>query len=54
MKAVSGKRRATILTGKGWSLSRINGSHHIFVHPDFPDLVSVPIHGDLYSVPDSD
>jgi len=25
----------------GFRLSRINGSHHIYVHPDVPELVSL-------------
>ena len=25
----------------GFSLSRINGSHHIYVHPDVPELVNL-------------
>jgi predicted RNA binding protein YcfA (HicA-like mRNA interferase family) len=25
----------------GFSLSRINGSHHIFSHPDVPELVNL-------------
>ncbi len=45
MKTVSGKRMRAILEGRGWSLIRINGSHHYFAHPDHRDPVSVPIHG---------
>jgi len=25
----------------GFGLSRVNGSHHIFTHPDIPELVNV-------------
>jgi predicted RNA binding protein YcfA (HicA-like mRNA interferase family) len=25
----------------GFTLSRINGSHHIFTHPDIPELVNL-------------
>ena len=25
----------------GFELSRINGSHHIFTHPDVPELVNI-------------
>jgi len=25
----------------GFRLSRVNGSHHIFVHPDIPELVNI-------------
>ena len=45
MKPVSGKRMAKILEGRGWRLHRVTGSHHFFWHPDFPDPVDVPIHG---------
>jgi len=27
--------------GFGFSLDRVNGSHHIFVHPDVPELVNL-------------
>ncbi|MEX1114967.1 MAG: type II toxin-antitoxin system HicA family toxin [Akkermansiaceae bacterium] len=30
MKAVTGKRMAKLAEQKGWSLARINGSHHVF------------------------
>lgn len=33
MKAVSGKRMCKVLEGKGWTLDRINGSHHIYESP---------------------
>jgi predicted RNA binding protein YcfA (HicA-like mRNA interferase family) len=35
-----------VLERKGWSLKRINGSHHIYANSSFPDtIVSVPVHG---------
>jgi predicted RNA binding protein YcfA (HicA-like mRNA interferase family) len=30
------------LEANGWTLERINGSHHQFKHPDFAVLVTVP------------
>lgn len=30
---------------RGWVLKRIAGSHHIFVHPDKAETISVPVHG---------
>jgi predicted RNA binding protein YcfA (HicA-like mRNA interferase family) len=30
---------------KGWTLSRINGSHHIYTQPGRPERVVIPIHG---------
>ncbi|MEA3331969.1 MAG: type II toxin-antitoxin system HicA family toxin [Pseudomonadota bacterium] len=44
MKAVSGKRFCRILESKGWKLSRINGSHHIYVKVGNPARISVPVH----------
>jgi predicted RNA binding protein YcfA (HicA-like mRNA interferase family) len=44
MKAVSGKRIAKLAEGQGWSLARINGSHHIYIKEGRPERVVVPIH----------
>jgi predicted RNA binding protein YcfA (HicA-like mRNA interferase family) len=33
-----------VLKGDGWTLVRINGSHHIFSHPTKPVIISLPIH----------
>jgi predicted RNA binding protein YcfA (HicA-like mRNA interferase family) len=30
------------LQADGWMLTRVTGSHHHFVHPDRPGLVTVP------------
>jgi predicted RNA binding protein YcfA (HicA-like mRNA interferase family) len=30
-----------LVEGFGFRLSRIDGSHHIFVHPDIPELVNL-------------
>lgn len=30
------------LSEEGWELNRIKGDHHIFVHPDKPNLAIVP------------
>jgi predicted RNA binding protein YcfA (HicA-like mRNA interferase family) len=45
MKSVSGKEFAKILEGKGWSLARINGSHHIYKKEGKTERISVPVHG---------
>lgn len=29
----------------GWKLDRIHGSHHIFLHPEKPYRLSIPVHG---------
>jgi predicted RNA binding protein YcfA (HicA-like mRNA interferase family) len=45
VKALSGKEFARLLESHGWTLQRINGSHHIYVKVGNPARVSVPIHG---------
>ncbi len=45
MKQVSGKLLAKAVQRKGWSLSRIHGSHHIFVMPGRRERIVIPIHG---------
>ena len=45
MKQVSGKELARAVEGKGWSLARIAGSHHIFVKPGRRERIVIPIHG---------
>lgn len=47
MKAISGKEFARLLESHGWSLQRINGSHHIYFKTgsSVPVRKSVPIHG---------
>ena len=44
MKTLSGKDFAKLLEQKGWVLSRINGSHHIYSKEGNPNRISVPIH----------
>ncbi len=44
VKPVSGKRICKVLEDAGWQLDRINGSHHIYTHPD-GGRVTVPVHG---------
>ena len=43
---VSGKRMAKVLEARGWVLRRVRGSHHLYKHPDRPDPINIPIHGD--------
>jgi predicted RNA binding protein YcfA (HicA-like mRNA interferase family) len=45
VKAISGKEFARLLESHGWSLQRINGSHHIYAKPGNSVRISVPIHG---------
>ena len=45
MKAVSGKEFARILERHGWTLDRVKGSHHVYMLPENPTRISLPIHG---------
>ncbi len=45
MKSVSGKELAKILERHGWSLMRVQGSHHIYGKAGNDARLSVPIHG---------
>lgn len=45
MKVVSGRHLCKVLESKGWELKRIQGSHHIYAHPDNPRILTVPVHG---------
>ncbi len=38
-KNISFRDMASLIEAFGFALSRINGSHHIFVHPDIPERV---------------
>jgi predicted RNA binding protein YcfA (HicA-like mRNA interferase family) len=45
MKSISGGELARALERHGWSLRRINGSHHIYGKTGSNVRLSVPIHG---------
>ncbi|HVG10452.1 MAG TPA: type II toxin-antitoxin system HicA family toxin [Thermoanaerobaculia bacterium] len=45
MKSVSGRRLVKALEKNGWSLLRIQGSHHIYGKAGSNVRLSVPIHG---------
>lgn len=45
MKSVSGKAFAKVLELHGWSLLRVEGSHHIYGKAGNMARLSVPIHG---------
>lgn len=45
MKAVSGKELTKALEHHGWSLIRIQGSHHIYGKEGSVARISVPVHG---------
>jgi len=45
VKQVSGKDLTRAVQRKGWTLARIQGSHHIFVMPGRRERIVIPIHG---------
>jgi len=45
MKSLSGREFARIVERRGWTLLRINGSHHIYGKEGSIVRLSVPIHG---------
>jgi predicted RNA binding protein YcfA (HicA-like mRNA interferase family) len=45
MKSVSGRDFARIVERHGWTLLRINGSHHIYGKTGSTVRLSIPIHG---------
>ena len=45
MKSVSGKDFARVLERQGWTLLRVQGSHHIYGKSGNDVRLSVPIHG---------
>lgn len=42
---ISGKQVIAALEKDGWYLKRVRGSHHVLRHPDIPDAIPVPVHG---------
>ena len=45
MKSVSGKEFTKVLEREGWSLLRIQGSHHIYGKQGGNVRLSIPVHG---------
>lgn len=45
MRSLSCREFARIIERHGWTLLRINGSHHIYGKHGSPIRLSVPIHG---------
>lgn len=45
MKSVTGRELAKALEQRGWSLLRVQGSHHIYGKTGSIVRLSVPIHG---------
>ena len=45
MKSLSGRDFARIIERRGWTLLRVNGSHHIYGKQGSIVRLSIPIHG---------
>ncbi len=45
MKSITGRELAKALEQRGWSLLRMQGSHHIYGKSGSNARLSVPIHG---------
>lgn len=45
LPTVSGKQVIVALEKKDWYVKRVRGSHHVLRHPDIPDAIPVPVHG---------
>ncbi len=45
MRSLSGRALARLVERRGWTLLRVNGSHHIFGRPGSVVRLSIPIHG---------
>jgi predicted RNA binding protein YcfA (HicA-like mRNA interferase family) len=45
MKSLSGREFARIIERHGWTLLRVNGSHHIYGKSGSVVRLSVPVHG---------
>lgn len=45
MKSVSGKEFTKALERRGWTLLRVQGSHHIYGKTGTDVRLSVPVHG---------
>lgn len=45
MKSVSGKEFAKLLEHHGWSLLRVQGSHHVYGKAGSNVRLSIPVHG---------
>lgn len=45
MKTLTGRQLCAILESHGWTLRRIQGSHHIYGKSGSDHRLSVPVHG---------
>lgn len=45
MKSLSGRELARAVERRGWTLLRVNGSHHVYGKPGETARLSIPVHG---------
>jgi predicted RNA binding protein YcfA (HicA-like mRNA interferase family) len=45
VKQVSGRELARLVQQRGWTLARVQGSHHIFTMQGRRERIVIPIHG---------
>ena len=45
MKPLSGREFCALLERNGWTLKRVQGSHHVYGKPGSEYRLSVPVHG---------
>jgi predicted RNA binding protein YcfA (HicA-like mRNA interferase family) len=45
LKSITGSEMCRLIQANGWSLGRINGSHHIYCKPGERKVISIPVHG---------
>lgn len=45
MKHLTPKELERLLCERGWEKVRICGSHHHYKHPFYPEMATIPFHG---------
>ena len=45
MRPISGREMCRLLNEAGWTLKRIQGSHHIYGKSGERKIITVPVHG---------
>jgi len=45
VRTVTGPEMCRLVETNGWSLRRIQGSHHIYSKPGESKIISIPVHG---------
>jgi len=45
VKQVSGRELAPVIQRRGWTLARVDGSHHVFTMAGRRERIVIPIHG---------